>query len=46
MRVPLSWLAEYVPLEMPLDELARRLSITTAEIEGFERRGVADVGYR
>jgi phenylalanyl-tRNA synthetase beta chain len=42
MRVPLSWLAEYVPLEMPLDELATRLSISTAEIEGFERRGVAD----
>ena len=41
MRVPLSWLAEYVPLEMPLDELATRLSISTAEIEGFERRGVA-----
>jgi phenylalanyl-tRNA synthetase beta chain len=40
--VPLSWLAEYVPLEMPLDELATRLSIATAEIEGFERRGVAD----
>src|SRR5262249_35648954 len=42
LRVPLSWLAEYVPLEMPLDELATRLSIATAEIEGFERRGVAD----
>src|SRR5947207_4640019 len=41
MRVPLAWLAEYVPLEMPLDELATRLSISTAEIEGFERRGVA-----
>jgi phenylalanyl-tRNA synthetase beta chain len=42
LRVPLSWLAEYVPLEMPLDELATRLSVATAEIEGFERRGVAD----
>src|SRR6476619_6453383 len=42
MRVPLSWLAEYVPLPMPLDELATRLSITTAEIEGFERPGVPD----
>jgi len=44
MRVPLSWLAEYVPLEMPLDELATRLSVATAEIEGFERPGVADDG--
>ena len=42
MRVPLSWLREYVPVEMPLDELATRLSVATAEIEGFERRGVAD----
>jgi len=42
VRVPLSWLAEYVPLEMPLDELATRLSIASAEIEGIETRGVAD----
>ena len=42
MRVPLSWLAEYVPVEMPLDELATRLSIASAEIEGIETRGVAD----
>jgi phenylalanyl-tRNA synthetase beta chain len=42
MRVPLSWLAEYVPLEMPVDELATRLSIATAEVEGIETRGVAD----
>jgi phenylalanyl-tRNA synthetase beta chain len=27
---------------MPLDELATRLSVATAEIEGFERHGVAD----
>jgi phenylalanyl-tRNA synthetase beta chain len=42
MRLPLSWLAEYVPLEMPLDELATRLSIASAEVEGIETRGVAD----
>src|SRR5581483_10797247 len=42
MRVPLSWLREYVPVEMPLDELATRLSIASAEIEGIETRGVAD----
>src|SRR3954467_5881677 len=40
MRVPVSWLREYVPLEMPLPELADRLSISTAEVEGIERRGV------
>ena len=42
MRVPVSWLREYVPIEMPLDELATRLSISTAEVEGIEARGVAD----
>jgi phenylalanyl-tRNA synthetase beta chain len=42
MRVPISWLREYVPLEMPLTELAERLSITTAEVDGIERRGVPD----
>ncbi len=44
MRVPVSWLREYVPVEMPLGELATRLSIASAEIEGIERRGVADEG--
>jgi phenylalanyl-tRNA synthetase beta chain len=42
MKVPVSWLEEYVPIEMPLDELATRLSVTSAEVEGIERRGVAD----
>jgi phenylalanyl-tRNA synthetase beta chain len=42
LRVPASWLREYVPLEMPLPELAERLSISTAEVEGIERRGVPD----
>ena len=42
MKVPVSWLRDYVPIEMPLEELATRLSISTAEVEGVERRGVAD----
>jgi phenylalanyl-tRNA synthetase beta chain len=42
MRVPVSWLADYVALEMPLEELASRLSISAAEVEGIERRGVPD----
>src|SRR3954467_7563609 len=42
MRVPISWLRDYVPVEMPLPELATRLSISSAEVEGIERRGVAD----
>jgi phenylalanyl-tRNA synthetase beta chain len=44
LRVPVSWLSEYVPIEMPLDELATRLSVSSAEVEGIERRGVADPG--
>ncbi len=42
MRVPVSWLADYVALDMPLEELVSRLSISAAEVEGIERRGVPD----
>jgi phenylalanyl-tRNA synthetase beta chain len=42
MRVPLSWLREYVPIEVPLDELAEKLSVASAEVEGIERIGVTD----
>ena len=41
MRVPVSWLQDYVSMRMDLGELAERLSITTAEVEGIEHRGVA-----
>ncbi len=44
MRVPVSWLRDYVAIEMPLEELAARLSVSTAEVEGIERRGVVDEG--
>jgi phenylalanyl-tRNA synthetase beta chain len=40
VRIPLSWLREYVPVEMPLDELAMRLSVAVAEVEGIEFLGV------
>jgi phenylalanyl-tRNA synthetase beta chain len=39
--VPLSWLSDYVSVRMPLDELAERLSVSTAEVEAIEHRGVA-----
>src|SRR5881392_759705 len=42
MRVPVSWLREYVAIDGALSELAERLSVATAEVEGIERRGVAD----
>ncbi len=44
MRVPISWLRDYVAVEMPLDELATRLSISTAEVEGIDTLGIADEG--
>jgi phenylalanyl-tRNA synthetase beta chain len=43
MRVPLSWLREYVPIHAPLDELASRLATSTCEVERIFHRGVPDV---
>ena len=42
MRVPLSWLRDYVPLGMPTGELADRLSISAAEVNTIEPRGPVD----
>ncbi|MGI9112046.1 MAG: phenylalanine--tRNA ligase subunit beta [Gaiellaceae bacterium] len=42
MRVPLSWLRDYVALEMPVAELAHRLSISAAEVNTIESRGPVD----
>jgi phenylalanyl-tRNA synthetase beta chain len=43
MRVPMSWLREYVPIPVTTDELAQRLVISSCEVDGIERRGVVDV---
>jgi phenylalanyl-tRNA synthetase beta chain len=43
LRVPVSWLREYVAFGEPLDVVAEQLSVSSAEVEGIERRGVADV---
>jgi phenylalanyl-tRNA synthetase beta chain len=42
MRVPLSWLREYVPVEASAEEIAARLAVATAEVERVAYRGVAD----
>jgi phenylalanyl-tRNA synthetase beta chain len=42
MRVPLSWLREYVEVAVPVDELAARVNTAVAEVERIVRRGVAD----
>jgi phenylalanyl-tRNA synthetase beta chain len=43
MRVPVSWLKEYVAIEWPVREIADRLLISTAEVDKVETVGVADV---
>ena len=39
MRVPLAWLADYVSLELPVDELAHRLTISGLKVEAIDRIG-------
>ena len=42
MRVPLSWLGDYVDLDIPLDDLVARLDTSTAVVAGIEHHGVSD----
>jgi phenylalanyl-tRNA synthetase beta chain len=42
MRVPLTWLREYVPVDVPVEELAARINSAVAEVERVDRRGVPD----
>ena len=39
MKVSLKWLAAYVPLVLAPDEIKRRLTLSTAEVEAVERLG-------
>ncbi len=43
MKVPVSWLREYVPIDRPIEEVADRLLISSCEVEAIENVGVADV---
>jgi phenylalanyl-tRNA synthetase beta chain len=43
MRVPMTWLRDYVPIDIPATELAQRLVIATCEVDRVETRGVLDV---
>lgn len=45
MKLPLSWLAEFVTLEADVDELCRRLTLAGLEVENVERStpGFSDV---
>jgi phenylalanyl-tRNA synthetase beta chain len=42
MKVPLTWLRDYVAVDVPVEELAERVNVSVAEVEGIIRRGVAD----
>ncbi|MBA2462245.1 MAG: phenylalanine--tRNA ligase subunit beta [Actinobacteria bacterium] len=43
MKVPVSWLREYVPFTISLEELASRLVITSCEVDRIVTRGVPDL---
>ena len=40
MRVPVSWLRDYVSFDMPVPELGELLSMTGTKLEALHRRGV------
>jgi phenylalanyl-tRNA synthetase beta chain len=42
LRVPLNWLREYVDIDVPTEELAERLTISTANVQHIHRRGVPE----
>ncbi|HSJ94605.1 MAG TPA: hypothetical protein VK896_11280, partial [Gaiellaceae bacterium] len=42
MKVPVSWLREYVEFDVPLRELADRFAVSTCEVERITTRGVPD----
>jgi phenylalanyl-tRNA synthetase beta chain len=42
LRVPLSWLRDYVDFDLPVDELVETISLHSQEVDGVERFGVLD----
>ena len=42
MRVPVSWLREYVSFDVAIEEVARRLVFSSCEVHRIVRRGVPD----
>jgi hypothetical protein len=41
VKVPLSWLREYVDFDMEPEALAERLTLLGMEVKGIERRGTS-----
>src|SRR5512137_2068612 len=44
MKVPISWLKDYVDITIPVEELAERLTLAGMEVEHIEYYGVAPTG--
>jgi phenylalanyl-tRNA synthetase beta chain len=44
MKVPISWLKDYVDITIPIEELAERLTLAGMEVEHIEYYGVAPTG--
>ena len=42
MKLPVSWLRDYVDVPSPLEEVANRLAVATAEVDRIIRRGIPD----
>jgi len=42
MKVPVSWLRDYVVVDMPIKELADRLDVATAVVASIDEKGVPD----
>jgi phenylalanyl-tRNA synthetase beta chain len=42
MRVPVSWLKEFVPFDVPIEDVAARLVISSCEVDRIVKRGVPD----
>ena len=42
LRVPVSWLKDYVAFDTPIEDVARRLVISSCEVDRIVPRGVPD----
>ena len=42
MKVPVSWLREYAPFDLPVEEVAQRLLVSSCEVDRIVTRGVPD----
>jgi phenylalanyl-tRNA synthetase beta chain len=43
LKVPVSWVREYVTFDLPIEEVARRLLFSSCEVDRIVRRGVVDL---